>query len=389
MLNYFLEEFDLSLFSRMSSEQPRVRLGLMSTAAVTRHLLSVVKSLSIEDRFVSVHAVSSRDYQKASEFAALNHIPNAYGTHEALLANPDVDAVYITMPNHVHAEWIVRALEANKHVLCEKPMVLTEDEAALVGAAHARCVEAFDRPLIVMEAVMSLYTPQTAMVEKLLADGAIGEVQYMRGIFQYNMTRASFRSGPSCQGGGSLWDVGCYPVYLARHLLGQEPVQCAASAIWSSHESMTRYDQSFSGLLTFPGGSTLQFCSSLHTPFGSSSFELHGTKGSIILPNPFKPVSPTDVIILHQLQSSDGGAPKVDVRHMAPDPCARGASHPYEGELRAFCALVCAAQSDEVDITRSERCPTDLAFGLGQARCMESLHRAAATQSSVALAADA
>lgn len=370
----------------------------MSTAAVTRHILGVIAALnnnsenddsSRHDAFVTMAAVSSRDAVKASEFAAKHNIPRSYGSHEELLADPDVDAVYITMPNHVHSEWIIRSIAAGKHVLCEKPMVLSSEEAARVHEAHSHYCALHGRTLIVMEAVMSLYTPQTRQLENLLSSGTLGQLQYLRGSFQYNMTRNSFRSSSTKEGGGSLLDVGCYPIYLARYLLKQEPVSCSGTAVWSSDDHETNYDATFSGTLTFPGGVALHIDSSLVTPFGTASFELHGTKGSAILSNPFKPSSSADGIVVNVVDQETG---KQSTTFLSSSPTAAtlstattlNATNPYYGELGRFCDLVVMGSSnsstEEVVV-----CPTNPQFALGQAQCMEALLQSARSGNTVAL----
>jgi D-xylose 1-dehydrogenase (NADP+, D-xylono-1,5-lactone-forming) len=364
--------------------QNPVRLGIMSTAAVTRHLLGVIAALNEldEKRFVTVSAVSSRDAAKAAEFAATYKIPHAYGSHDELLHDVDVDAVYITMPNHAHVEWITRSLAAGKHVLCEKPLVLSTTEALQVQAAQTRSQAFHGRPLIVMEAVMSLYTPQTRQLETLIASGALGHIQHLRGSFQYFMTRQSFRSSPAKEGGGSLWDVGCYPVYLARHLLKMEPIACSGTAVWSTEDSNSNYDATFSGSLTFPGGTSMHLCSSLVTPFGTTAFEVHGTKGSVLLNNAFKPSSATDGIQLSIIDHDGGALSTTFLSSSNSSSCALDAVNPYYGELKQFCGMVTSTMAGA-----AVECPTGPQFSLGQVCVMEGLFEAARSGTTVALKA--
>lgn len=313
-----------------------VRIGILSTAAVTRHLLQVIAAIKPESRCAVVTAVSSRSLDKAREFASRHQIPQSYGSHEELLRDADIDAVYIPLPNEYHAEYIVKALEAGRHVLCEKPLVLTVAEAETVLMATREAEVRCGRKIVVMEAVMSLYTAQTAAVKRLVDTKAIGDVLYMSGVFQYTLSRASHRQNSAVRGGGSLWDVGCYNIYLAQHLLGETKASsCHGVASWVREDNAQqeeRCDESFFATVVYETASgrsvVLQSISSFSAPL-CTTFRIQGTQGTIELSNPFKPTS-SDAILL----SVPGSAPETIV------PADGARDSPYEDELRTFCDCV-------------------------------------------------
>jgi predicted dehydrogenase len=188
-----------------------VRWGLLSTARINRLVLAGARE---SDR-VDVVAVASRDRARAEEYARENGIERAYESYEALLADPDVEAVYISLPNSLHVEWSIRALQAGKHVLCEKPL----------SRRRAEVEEAFDvaerAGLALMEAFMYRHNPQTARLKELVEQGAIGRLRLIRATFSFPLTDAeNIRLDPALDGGG-LMDVGCYCVSGSRLLAGE------------------------------------------------------------------------------------------------------------------------------------------------------------------------
>ena len=179
--------------------------GLLSTARINDALLRGIAAVPDATAF----AVASRDADRADEYARDNGIERAYGGYEQLLADPDVDVVYISLPNGMHVEWTRRALEAGKHVLCEKPLSRSPAEVEqLFDLAEAR-------GLHLSEAFMYRHHPQTKRVKELVDSGAIGELRLIRGTFSFNCDPADPRMRVGMDGGG-LMDVGCYPVSMAR-----------------------------------------------------------------------------------------------------------------------------------------------------------------------------
>src|SRR5262249_33758035 len=159
----------------------------------------------------------SREASRASALAGELRIPRAYGSYEEVLADPAVEAIYVPLPNSLHCEWAIRAAEAGKHILCEKPLAMDAAECAAVGAA------ARDHGVVLMEAFMYRFHPQTERVRELISQGALGEPRLIRASFTFRVTNpANIRLQPDL-GGGSLMDVGCYCVNVARTLFNAEP----------------------------------------------------------------------------------------------------------------------------------------------------------------------
>src|SRR4051794_3946526 len=171
-----------------------------------------------------LQAIASRDLERARTFAAAHGAPVAYGSYEALLADPSVDVVYVALPNHLHAEWSVRALDAGLHVLCEKPLALSVAEVDAIQAAASR------NGRVAAEAFMYLHHPQIVRTLEFAREGSIGRVEILNASFSFTLTYPNDPRIDPTMGGGSLWDVGCYPVSFARRLTGEEPDAVAAFA---------------------------------------------------------------------------------------------------------------------------------------------------------------
>ena len=203
-------------------EHRPLRWGLLGTARINRMVIPPLRA-SAGNRLV---AVASRDLARARGYAQEWGIERAHGAYEALLADPGIDAVYIPLPNHLHAEWTIPAARAGKHVLCEKPLALTVAEVDAMGAA------AREGGVVLAEAFMYRHHPQTLKVKELVDAGAIGPVRFVRGTFSFPLTRpGDVRLQPEW-GGGCLWDVGCYPLSFTRFVLGREPLEAAGAQCW-------------------------------------------------------------------------------------------------------------------------------------------------------------
>ena len=225
-------------------------------------------------------AVASRDSGRAAAYAKEWGIERAHGSYEALLADPEIDAVYIPLPNHLHAEWTIRAARAGKHVLCEKPLALTVAEVDAMEAA------ARESRIVLAEAFMYRHHPQTLKVKELVDGGAIGTPRFLRGTFTFQLDHPNdVRLRPEW-GGGCLWDVGCYPLSFARFVLGAEPVEVFASAVMGP----TGIDETVAGQLVFPGGVFVQIEAGFRAPY-RTHFEITGTEGTIVVRQPWKPES--------------------------------------------------------------------------------------------------
>jgi predicted dehydrogenase len=226
-----------------------LRWGLLGTARINRSLIPPLRASARNE----LAAVASRDAARARAYADEWGIPHSHGSYEALLADPGVDVVYISLPNHLHAEWAIRAAEAGKHVLCEKPLALRVDEVdAMTAAAESAGV-------LVAEGFMYRHHPRTMEVKALIDDGAIGELHFVRGAFTFPLTRPGNPRWIPEMGGGSLWDVGCYPLSFARYVVGAEPLDVYGRQV----EGPTGVDMTFAAQLTFPGNVLAQFDSGL------------------------------------------------------------------------------------------------------------------------------
>ncbi|UJF31908.1 Gfo/Idh/MocA family protein [Paenibacillus hexagrammi] len=231
-----------------------------------------------------VTAIASRNLQKSKETAESLNIPTAYGTYEELLADPNVDAIYIPLPNHLHKEWTIRAAEAGKHVLCEKPASLTAAETEEMVAA---CEKA---GVLFAEAFMYRHHPRYARVKEIIASGEIGEIRGIHAAFTFNNPddAANVRFVKE-MGGGSLYDVGCYPISAARMILGEEPEAVTTHAFFSpQHDNV---DMMMSGLVEFSGGVALTFDCGMWADF-RNTVEVLGTRGRIEIPSAF--ITPTE-----------------------------------------------------------------------------------------------
>lgn len=197
-----------------------LRFGILSTAKIGREL--VVPAIQDADNCV-VAAIASRDLSKAREMADRFSVPHAFGSYEEMLASDLIDAVYIPLPTSQHIEWTIRAADAGKHVLCEKPIALRASE---IGAV----IEARDRnKVLISEAYMVTYSPVWRKVRSLLQEGAVGKLRHVQGAFTYyNRDAANMRNMPEL-GGGGLPDIGVYPTITTRFATGREPIRVQAN----------------------------------------------------------------------------------------------------------------------------------------------------------------
>jgi predicted dehydrogenase len=248
-----------------------VTWGLLSTARIND---AVLAGAARSDR-VRVAAVASRDQGRADAYARERGIERAYGSYEALLADPDVEAIYISLPNSLHVEWSIRALEAGKHVLCEKPL----------DRRPERVEEAFDAAeradRFLMEAFMYRHHPRTKRLAELARDGAVGELRLIRAAFSFPLTElGDVRMRPELDG-GALMDVGCYCVSLSRLLAGEPEAVTAAQVLGS-----TGVDVRFAGTLAFPGDVVAHFDCGMDLP-RRSELEVVGSEGVLFVDGPY------------------------------------------------------------------------------------------------------
>lgn len=256
-------------------KEGRVRWGVISTARIGRNAVNPAIQASKNGELL---AVASRDAESARVFAGKNGIPRSYGSYEDLLADPEIDAVYIPLPNGLHLEWTRRAAEAGKHVLCEKPLALNEAECGEIAeVAESQGVQ-------VMEAFMYRFHPRVSRVVERIRNGDIGDLRVIRSSFTFPLTRPKdIRWSPDL-GGGALMDVGCYCVNISRTLAGAEPVEVQATANWTDGG----VDEVMVALMRFPNDVLAHFDCSL-TMERNQACEVAGTKGQLILPLAFSP----------------------------------------------------------------------------------------------------
>jgi predicted dehydrogenase len=251
-----------------------LRWGLLSTARINRSLIPPLRASSRN----TLIAVASRDGAKGREYAKEWTIEKVFDSYEAMLASPDIDAVYISLPNKLHAEWTIKAANAGKHVLCEKPLATTlADVDAMIAAAKRNNI-------VLTEAFMYRHHPQTLKVKEIIDSGKIGEVRLVRGSFTFTLTdRGNVRVNAGLDG-GSVWDVGCYPISYARTMIGAEPAEVQGMQVLGE----SGVDETFVGTMRFTNGAHAQFDSGFHAPF-RTNMEIVGSEGVIVIPRPFKP----------------------------------------------------------------------------------------------------
>ncbi len=230
----------------MAAKPGQIRWGILSTANIGR--IAVIPAIR-EAHGCEVVAVASRESARAREFAEENGIPEAMGSYEALLDDERIDAVYNPLPNGMHREWTVRAAQAGKHVLCEKPIALSSDECDAMAAAAA------EAGVVCMEAFMYRFHPRIDRVRDLIAAGAIGELRSIYSAFTFKLTRPHDIRWDPVLGGGSLMDVGCYCVNVSRTMVGSEPREAQAFATWTDRG----VDLEMAGTLRFENDVTAQF----------------------------------------------------------------------------------------------------------------------------------
>ncbi len=275
-IDSFMIRFSKLAWKGDSMAERKVRWGILGSAGIAKR--AMIPGIQGSDTGV-LAAIASRDAEKAKETAAQFAIPNWYGSYEELLADPNIDAVYIPLPNHLHREWTIRAAQAGKHVMCEKPAALTADEALEMVQA---CEKA---GVLFAEAFMYRYHPRYERIKQIIESGEIGEVRGLHGTFTFNNAASpeNVRFHRS-MGGGGLYDVGCYPISAARLILGTEPEAATVHAFLSPKHDYV--DMMAAGLLEFPNHVALTFDCAMWAA-GRNTLEILGTDGLIELPHAF------------------------------------------------------------------------------------------------------
>jgi predicted dehydrogenase len=315
--------------------------GILSTARINDKFIEGVT----ESRESEVLAIASRDRTRAEQYASERGIERAYDSYEALLADPDIDAVYISLPNSLHLEWTGRALQAGKHVLCEKPLSRRQADVRAVFDLAER----HDR--LLMEAFMWRHHPQTARLVELVQSGAIGRLRMVRAAFSFHFEDPSDVRLSADLEGGALMDVGCYCVNAARLLAGEPELVSGTQVIGGDG-----VDVAFSGWMRFAGDVIAHFDSGLILD-DRFDLEVVGEEGSLFLPNPWHCVTPQ--IELRRAHATE-------IIHVAP-------GNPYGLEADNLVAAI-----------RGEAAPLlGRADAEGQARAIEALYASARSGAAV------
>ena len=276
----------------------KVRWGVLSTAAIGVN--KVIPAMQ-KGEWSEVLAIASRDIDKATQVAQRLGIPKAYGSYEELLADDEIEAIYNPLPNHLHVPWTIKAAEAGKHVLCEKPIGLNMEEAAQLLAIRDRT------GMKIQEAFMVRTHPQWIATLELIKSGRIGELRVVNGFFSYsNRNPENIRNKPEI-GGGALLDIGCYPITISRFIFGEEPLRVLGLI---ERDPELGIDRLASAILEFPAGQASFTCSTQLVPY--QRMQLCGTLGRIEVEIPFNAPSdkPTRVFI-HDGVDLAGSNPEV------------------------------------------------------------------------------
>jgi predicted dehydrogenase len=260
----------------------KLNWGLLSTANINRALINPLRA----SKRTHLLAVASRSISSAESYAREWNIPRAHGSYEAMLDDPEIDVVYNSLPNHLHAEWTIKALHAGKHVLCEKPFALT------LAEVDAMSHTAKETDKVLEEAFMYRHHAQTLKVKEIVDSGALGKLQLIKGAFTFTLTRDTDIRAKKETGGGSIWDIGCYPISYARTMVGAEPVEVFGWQV----ESPSGTDDSFIGQMRFEDGIHAQFDSGFKSP-NRAMIEIVGTEASLMIPHPFKPGKSSEMIL--------------------------------------------------------------------------------------------
>lgn len=293
-------------------EKKKVRWGVLSTANIG--VAKVIPAMR-RGQYCEVTAIASRSLEAAREAAARLGIPKAYGSYEEMLADSEIDAIYNPLPNHLHVPWSIKALEAGKHVLCEKPLAVTLTEAQRLADTAAQHPH-----LKVMEAFMYRFHPQWQRTLALVRDGRIGEPRTVQTFFSYYLDDPNNIRNQLAAGGGALMDIGCYAISAPRFLFGSEPSRVLGAI---EEDPTFQTDRLVSGVLDFEQGTATFTCGTQLAPH--QRVTVVGTRGLIEIEIPFN--APPDRACRIWLQTDAGreeiSLPAADQYTLQGDACAR------------------------------------------------------------------
>lgn len=303
----------------------KIRWGLLSTAHINRRVIPTIRA-SQRGELV---AVASRNIEKGKAYAAEWNIPRIFGGYDEMLTSGEIDAVYISLPNHLHAEWTIRALEAGVHVLCEKPFCLSINEVDQMTAASKSTGK------ILAEAFMYRHHPQTLTAKEWVQNGKLGDVHLVQGHFSFFMQIGSdnIRLAPE-KGGGALWDVGVYPLSFAQYIYGRAPLSVSAV----QRQSETGVDLTLAGQMDYGDEQMAQISCSFQIPF-ETYFTIHGTRGRLDITRPFTNINESKMTFT----PIDGEAQEIPFSHL----------DPYLGEVEDTHAAIMDQQPCRVKLAES------------------------------------
>ena len=302
----------------------KVRWGILSTANIG---LKKVTPAILKSPLSEVVAVASRDLDKANAYIGqlgLTGKAKAYGTYEELFADPEIDAIYNPLPNHLHVPMTLAAARAGKHVLCEKPIAL--------NAAEAEQLRQMPKDIVFYEAFMVRHHPQWLRAREIARSGELGELRAIRGVFTYFLTDPTNVRNMADIGGGGIYDIGCYPVTASRFLFDGEPTRAVALV---DRDPEMKTDRLASVMLDFGGGRQASFICSTQS-VGSQSLELIGTKGRVEILIPFNaPEDKATAILIDTGYAQDGSLSRREIIA----PCDQ-----YTEQANNFCRAVLGEQ---------------------------------------------
>ena len=299
-----------------------LKWALLSTARINGRLIPAIRAAERAE----LAAVASRSQKRAEAHAAEWGIPRVHGSYQSLLDDPDVDAIYISLPNSLHAEWTVRAAEAGKHVLCEKPLAVSVTECdQIIAAAESAGV-------VVIEAVMYLHHALLSKGRQLIEEGAVGRVTLVRGVLSFFLDRPDDVRWKPELGGGALWDVGSYPVSFIRWMAGE-----AEEVFGWQTLSESGVDETFAGLLRYRSGVLGVFDCGFRTPWRSEA-QVFGTEGTLTITRPYTLNGESKILLRRGSEEDELRVQDVDV---------------YRCEVNALTAAVLDGAALPVSLTSS------------------------------------
>ncbi len=315
-----------------------MKWGLLSTARVNGRLIPVIRAAERAE----LAAVASRSQKRAEAYAAEWDIHRVHGSYQSLLDDPDVDVIYISLPNSLHAEWAVRAAEAGKHVLCEKPLAVSVTECdQIIAAAESAGV-------VVIEAVMYLHHALLSKGRQLIEEGAVGQVTLVRGVLSFLLDRPDDVRWKPELGGGALWDVGSYPVSFIRWMAG-EPEEVFG---WQ-RLSESGVDETFAGLLRYRSGVLGVFDCGFRTQWRSEA-QVFGTEGTLTIARPYVINGESRILLRRGSEEDEIRVQDVDV---------------YRCEVDALTAAVLDGAALSVSLTSSRGNVATISALYESARC--------------------